>query len=420
MPNRFHLAPFPVILLFAANWMVNAYGDLYTNYTISFAQTSGSDDVPNGTIAYDETNPAISALVEWDGYAFAFPDLTAAGYGFLPGSSRPASCLGGVQAQIVLQFLEGCAGVAPDWEVLVPSIGAGITFFVTATDSTGGVNLYSTSDFLPLTTLPPPTEDLGTFSTIVAPEPVPEPSALLLLCTELLGLLALTVSVGRAAGRAHVAFPAVVCFALIACPLSSADVDLTYTYSGNAFTSFSGTDECQPQCHLSGWFTIADVPLQPYSGFSSPTAVIFAHQYDLTFSFTDGLNTITQTDASTVAFQLPIDSSGNWDISAGWCIDIIMGGLNMMSTFNAPGCASTSDQTYLFGAAPSGSGQELVGSANVFGGPGTWTETTTSSGPMATPEPSALLLLCTYCTVLLGVSWLGKQVCSKAMPLRKH
>jgi hypothetical protein len=177
-----------VAILFVTIGARNAHADLITDYAINFTRTSGSDPAPTGTIVYDETSPAISAIIEWDGLTFRFPDLTAAGYGFLPGSSRPTICPGGVQAQIVFQFLNGCAGITPDWIGFVTQSGAGLSFFIAATDSTGEVILYSTSDFKPSVILPPPTEDFGILSIVPSSEPsiaTPEPATSVLMLTSI-------------------------------------------------------------------------------------------------------------------------------------------------------------------------------------------------------------------------------------------
>ena len=84
--------------------------------------------------------------------------------------------------------------------------------------------------------------------------------------------------------------------------------DTTYMYAGNPFNQFGGSAVCPPQCSFSGFFTVA-APLPDSS------TVGFA---PLTFSFTDGLSTITQTNALAFEGEVITDSSGeivSWNLA---------------------------------------------------------------------------------------------------------
>ncbi len=101
----------------------------------------------------------------------------------------------------------------------------------------------------------------------------------------------------------------VICALFIIGLAPSAVADTVYTYSGQPFTTFSGVDSCingVGECHLSGFFTVAS----PIIGAVGVTP--------LSFSFTDGVHTITKADANSFAFEIATGTNGTvffWDFS---------------------------------------------------------------------------------------------------------
>lgn len=214
--------------------------------------------------------------------------------------------------------------------------------------------------------------------------------------------------------KEHLEFMALVCcvFAFLT-PLSAQSPTLTYTYVGNKFTNFTGTDQCPPQCNVYGSFTIPNAPLQPYPGEGVPTAVI---HNPISLTFTDGLNTITLGNASEVDIELALNSAGYFDPALGWCIYVGEGRTNVGNPlltidtiFNGSGCVPTNDQTYMFLQDQS----TVEGDAIVTDNPGTWVvaETPFSAFQAAlavefgsTPNTDAFQLLCDF---TLGQSTTG-------------
>jgi hypothetical protein len=97
-----------------------AHADSFTDYTISFTQSSGSDPFPIGTIAFDTTTPSISATIQWEGFSFGFldSDLTAGLHSLIP-----LACAGPNIAQKVLNLMDGCFGPM-QWVANATSTGA--------------------------------------------------------------------------------------------------------------------------------------------------------------------------------------------------------------------------------------------------------------------------------------------------------
>jgi PEP-CTERM motif len=168
----------------------------------------------------------------------------------------------------------------------------------------------------------------------------------------------------------------------LTCALSASAEEITYTYTGNQFNNFGGDATCPLECNISGSFTIS-APLGPdFDGFFVPDS----------FSFTDGVVTITQANATSFAFGFITDSLGEitvWNVNA---IDP----LTSMFTSTGPSVICPVGCTVTDGSfAPSA--VDTINYAQIINDPGTWSSVTT-----ATPEPSTFVLLGTGILGLAG------------------
>jgi hypothetical protein len=163
--------------------------------------------------------------------------------------------------------------------------------------------------------------------------------------------------------------------------------DTVYTYTGNTFTS--ATAPFTTSDSVTGSFTVAS-PL----GANLPLGAISA----TAFSFSDGINTLSDTTSSVVSdFSIETDASG---AVTSWLIVLQVPGVMSITTVNEFGVAVED----LGGIGEDLSGLPLFGGSNE-GDPSTWTMTTTEDpSPSAVPEPSSLALLGTgvlgaFCTL---------------------
>jgi hypothetical protein len=165
---------------------------------------------------------------------------------------------------------------------------------------------------------------------------------------------------------------ALVALAALLVVASPAAADTEYTYTGNQFTFLLGTT-CPPECSVSGFFTLPSPIGDNVTGaFVTPT----------TFSFTDGLMTITQANATGFSFDhISTNSSG---VIVGWNMEWTTASYKMFSGTNPPGCTGCSVIDVTFNNA-------ITIEGAVPNNPGSWTTTTTS----VVPEPSSLALLAT-------------------------
>ena len=154
----------------------------------------------------------------------------------------------------------------------------------------------------------------------------------------------------------------------------------TYTYTGNDFTQVFGIGGYTTSDHLYGYIETpsALMPGQTYYLFSLPA-----------FSFTDGVQTIDQSNATSDFFILALDNNGviyNWT----WDVQSTAGIIGSCAGNGAAGhCVP---EPVDFGA------ENLTASGgNVDNNPGHWTAGTV-------PEPGSSLLLGIGALVLLGLA----------------
>jgi len=184
----------------------------------------------------------------------------------------------------------------------------------------------------------------------------------------------------------HLAITA--CLTLLSLP---AFADTTYTYTGNDFTG-AGTPYTFSDS-VTGWFTVAS----PLGNIPILSRVDF-----ISFSFTDGVQTITNLnyDETTSAIAVGTDSSGDitsWNIVA---VPITNSAFDLVETRNL-----TVNNFLVVG-------DEGEFNLNIPGGgegtnlsdPGTWTSSSSDPSPSTTPEPSTFALLGTGLLGLAGIA----------------
>jgi hypothetical protein len=167
----------------------------------------------------------------------------------------------------------------------------------------------------------------------------------------------------------------------------SASADTVYTYTGNPYTSCSGTYTCNGTTpYLSLTFTVASgAPLNNLTLFGAGSDVT---AYVTSYSFSDGLSlSITEANGSYAEFNIATDANGN---ITGWYAHAYIsppGG-------NGPGAAASTicnpatfcNDFSFYADYVDGVGTSTAEGSTSFGPGGTWERTTT-------PEPSSSLLL---------------------------
>jgi PEP-CTERM motif len=162
--------------------------------------------------------------------------------------------------------------------------------------------------------------------------------------------------------------------------------DTVYTYTGADFTTFDNPSMLPTGVvSLDGSVTLTTSLGDNFSGFVTPEA----------FSFSDGPTTITQLNEASQydSFYFVTNSSG---AIVGWDVELCAVGpacLTPVVYFETVNLTSMGTDDYGFYSNGSGDWGLAVNS----GTPGAWT------GPITTPEPSALLLLGSGLLGLFGV-----------------
>ncbi|MGH9510709.1 MAG: hypothetical protein ACRD2U_01090 [Terriglobales bacterium] len=192
------------------------------------------------------------------------------------------------------------------------------------------------------------------------------------------------------------------CFlAFVLCLLGAvpALADTVYTYSGNPFSNFSGTDACSAgigECSLQGWFAVAS----PLAADLTNAAIT-----PESFSFTDGGVTITNLTVNPDPAGPPV-----FDISTGPDGDIsswLIGFNNATypqvygAQYTAICTSSNGPQSCLGPGFTAGDSTDIgvsfvggtPGMASVANNPGTWT----------VPEPSSFLMIGSEMLAALGM-----------------
>jgi hypothetical protein len=154
----------------------------------------------------------------------------------------------------------------------------------------------------------------------------------------------------------------------------------TYTYTGHDFNDVSAPYTTSD--FVSGSFTLA-APIPPNES-------IFVSIQPLSFSFSDGVQTIDSNDVSNNSFQIGTDSAGAIN---EW---VIVLSVSLGQTDRDLGTRKMDPLP----ASDSGN-NAAGGEGEIVADPGTWVETVNSS---AVPEPSTLALLGTGILGLAGVA----------------
>jgi hypothetical protein len=197
-------------------------------------------------------------------------------------------------------------------------------------------------------------------------------------------------------------------------PPASAET-FVYTYTGNEFNQWYNGATCPPLCSISGYFTLS-TPFVPftnaiegldagpgYSGTANPlTGVV-----PLTYSFTDGLDTLTPLNSTASLFL-----GAEFSTIPQWSIEISGQGVVLITTFQGS-AAESSDVIIQNGT--------LAALLSVDFSPGLTSSTCNPTGPAApcagdpgawtvavTPEPGAFAL--TLIGVALLVLMMGKRI----------
>ena len=167
---------------------------------------------------------------------------------------------------------------------------------------------------------------------------------------------------------------------------SVAGADVTYTYTGNPFTTFFHGATCPPICNVTGWFTVPQL--------LAPNLSDVAITPDAMSESSAG---ITLTLGTAAAYNLVVSTDGSGNL-VGWTF-YMLGGANSgrLLAQNRPGFVY---DTFHYTDSNGNVGPLL---AEVLNDPGTWSVTT--------PEPATLGLLLSATGLLrIRKSWIHHEV----------
>jgi hypothetical protein len=159
------------------------------------------------------------------------------------------------------------------------------------------------------------------------------------------------------------------CLTLLSIP---ALADTTYTYTGNDFTD------------LLAPYTTSDSVTASFT-VTSPLGDNYAYQEvaPSSFSFSDGVQTLTNLNATLPPTRFDVGTDLNGNITA-WNIEIFDSSDDYIETDSGLNGLGT------FGVDTVGG---FTAHGQLFGDPGIWTSNISDPPPSATPEPSSLCLL---------------------------
>jgi hypothetical protein len=163
------------------------------------------------------------------------------------------------------------------------------------------------------------------------------------------------------------------CLALLSLP---AMANTTYTYTGNDFTDVLAPYTLSDSVTAS--FTVAATLGDSYA---------YQQVTPLSFSFSDGVQTITNLNATLPPPEFDIATDLNGNITA-WNIFVFI------PSDSVPNVIETNTLINAIGTFGVDLGLDnVVGYGQNFGNPGTWTSSLSDPPPSSTPEPSSLALL---------------------------
>jgi hypothetical protein len=176
-----------------------------------------------------------------------------------------------------------------------------------------------------------------------------------------------------------------------ALPVAASADPVTYTYTGNDFTSFT-----QPSAYTTSDSVTGSVTLSSALADNINTFVLEPGASVLSFSFSDGLQTITNLNATGSAFAFKTDASGN---ITDWQLTVNIGPVasDSIASVNAPGNLGVFDQ----GVFENSQGTNRSSA-------GTWVTGSTSVSTDV-PEPASIAILC--------VGLLGFAVMRRSNPI---
>jgi hypothetical protein len=186
----------------------------------------------------------------------------------------------------------------------------------------------------------------------------------------------------------------VICSLFVIGVARSTSADTVYTYTGKTFNTFSNNYACAGSCNVSGSFTVATAFGANLNDFTFTP---------LSFSFTDGHQTLTQADVTYPAVPFEHFSTDASGAVTTWRIDLSNSPISgyILSTEKCDVAAGSggpiSCGTPFWDLAGPITDYTFTSEGYIDSQPGTWSSTTSP-----VPEPSSLLLLGTGLAGVFG------------------